>query len=271
MSESIGDIKRRVRHAQRMYGENVRSLEKMLKHERGCAARKPYDEDVVVLCSGGLDSSVMIDMVIREYSAKVHPLFIKRGARAERHEEAAFDFFMQFYGERFPRNVFKSSKLVVPVPPPEFKEYFPKELSQTIGLPLRNSTLENFAVMYAVALNGKYGLNIRTVLTGSVGDDSTEPELGLLSLRSQTVNTCIQMGDWEWQITSPLIDPVLQQNPVYKGDLIVYAREHEIPLDKTRSCFSDVVVADGTCGACQKRLKAFETVGMKDPIKYEGR
>ena len=49
----------------------------------------------------------------------------------------------------------------------EFKQYFPKELSLTQGLPLRNSTMQNLAVMYAVSLNERDGVNIKTILSAS--------------------------------------------------------------------------------------------------------
>jgi 7-cyano-7-deazaguanine synthase in queuosine biosynthesis len=131
--------------------------------------------------------------------------------------------------------------------------------------------MQNLAVMYAVSLNGKHDLNIRTILTGSVAEDQTEPELGLLSLRSQTLSTCIQLGDWDWQITSPLTDINLREYPLFKVNLIQYAVERGIPLEKTRTCFSADEVADGTCLACYKRLIAFEKAEVKDPVEYRGK
>ena len=268
MRESIEDIKRRVQKAQKNYYRILRKIEEILLEERGYIFRKPIKEDVIMLVSGGLDSSIAMDIVIREWGSIVHPLFFKRGARAEKFEEKAFDFFVDFYKKRYPDNLADPIKIKCDIPLKEIKMYIPKERILTIGHPLRNSTMQNRAVEYAVALNNKLDLNIKTILTGSVGEDGTEPELGLLSLRAQTLNTCIQMGDWEWQITSPLIEPTLENRPLYKIDLIKYAYANQIPLDKTRTCFSEDEIADGTCFACIKRLKAFEYLGLKDPIPY---
>jgi len=272
MAETIEDIRKRVKQAQEHYWGNVEKLENMLLLERGFITKKPENEDVVVLCSGGLDSSVMVAMIIDEWDVKVHPLFIRRGARAEKYEEQAFDFFVDFYRKRFPKNIGEAAKLAYEIPPRQFKEHFPKELALTVGHPLRNSTMQNLAVMYAVALNSKHDLDIRTVLSGSVEEDNTEPELGLLSLRAQTFSTCVQLGDWRWQITSPLTDYELrsERGELYKPDLIEYAIASNIPLDKTRTCFSADETADGTCFACMKRLRAFEAAGVKDPIPYKG-
>lgn len=271
MAETIKEIQARVKKAQKEYYSNLSKIESILMHERHFISRLPTGEDVVVPCSGGLDSVVMINMIIEEWNVKVHPLYIRRGARSEKFEEQAFDFFKGFYKDRFPENMGEATKLDYEIPPKQFKEYFPKELALTVGHPLRNSTIQNLAVMYAVALNGKLGTNIKTILTGSVGEDNTEPELGILSLRAQTLNTCINMADWEWQVTSPLIDTTLRKKSIYKTDLIEYALRKSIPLEKTRTCFSADETADGTCFACKKRLDAFDYLGIKDPLKYQRR
>ncbi|MBU0666027.1 MAG: 7-cyano-7-deazaguanine synthase [Nanoarchaeota archaeon] len=268
MSETVEEIRRRVNSAQKNYQANIQKINNILMAERGFISRTPKDEDVVMLCSGGLDSIVMVDKVISEWNSRVHLLFFKRGARAEKHEEEAFDYFELFYKRKYSEKMGAVKKFDYQIPPKSFKNSFPKEWAQTIGHPLRNSTMQNLAVNYAAALNGKYDLNIKTILSGSVAEDGTEPELGLLSLRTQTLNTCVQMGDWEWQITSPMTDPELVTKPIYKTDLIIYAMNNFIPLDRTRTCFSSDEKADGTCFACKKRLKAFEDAGMKDSLEY---
>jgi 7-cyano-7-deazaguanine synthase len=266
--ESIDQIRARVKEAQKNYKSNLSSLDNFLNNQRGYASRIPKGEDVITLMSGGLDSSIMVHKMIEDWGVRVHPLFVKRSSRNEKYEEEAFDFFVDFYQRRFPKNFGDPQKITYQVPPQEFKKGFSKNLSKTVGLPLRNSTLQNLAVMYAVSLQTK-GIDAKTIFSGSVAEDNTEPELGLLSLRSQTINTCINMGDWRWQITSPLTDTNLVESPVYKIDLIEYAFQKFIPIDKTRTCFSSDEIADGTCNACQKRLAAFKHLNMLDPIKYQ--
>jgi 7-cyano-7-deazaguanine synthase len=257
MTETINQVRERVRKSQKNYKMNTSLLEDVLMQERGYVTRIPKGEDVVVLYSGGLDSTIMIDMLIKEWDVKVHPLYVRRGARAEKQEEKAVDYYYDYYKQKYPSNIGELAKINYQVPPEEFKKDFPPELAQTQGHPLRNSTLQNLAVMYCVSIDG------------SIGEDGTEPELGLLSLRSQTLNTCIQMGDWEWQVISPFTDTSIRDKPLYKVDLIKYADENNIPLDKARTCFSADEEADGTCFACQKRLNAFKEAGVKDPAKYK--
>ena len=262
----------RVKDAQANYDRTLATIETILSKERGYISKVPVyenNEDVVVMCSGGLDSSVMLDLLIEEWNVRINPLFFKRGSRNEKYEEEAFDFFIDYYKEKYPKNIGEVAKLSYEIPPKQLKENFPKEYVLSIGHPLRNSTMQNLAVMYAVTLSEKLGHNVRTIFTGSIGEDRKEPELGILSLRSQTLMTCISMADWEWQITSPLTDWELREKPIYKLDLIERAVAKNIPLDKTRTCFSSEEIADGTCYACKLRLEAFNYLGIKDPVKYK--
>jgi len=270
MPETIEQIKERIKDAQKNYIGNLMMLEGILQNERGYISREPYKEDVVVLCSGGLDSVVMIHKLAEEYQSNIYPLFIRRGARAEKFEENAFDFFMNFYKNKFPENMKEGFKLDYSIPPKELKQNIPEAMTLSVGHPLRNSTMQNLAVMYAVSLQSK-GSNVKSIFSATTKDDSTEPEQGLLSLRAQTLSTCVQLGDWEWQITSPLIDNYLTDKPISKADLIQYAYEKFIPLEKTRTCFSKEEIADGSCFACQKRLAAFDYVKIKDPLEYKTR
>ena len=95
----------------------------------------------------------MLNKIIEDWNVDVHPLFIRKGARAGNLEEKAFDFFMFFYRKRFPKNIKKATKLDYEIPPKNIKKNLPKELALTQGHPLRNSTMQNLAVMYAVSLN----------------------------------------------------------------------------------------------------------------------
>jgi 7-cyano-7-deazaguanine synthase len=267
MAETIEEVRQRVRQAQVNYFDNLRYLENLLVQERGYVSKIPQNQDVVVLMSGGLDSSIMVAKIIEDWNCKVHPLFLKRGARNEKYEEEALDFFAGVYLQKFPDNFSEPVKLTYEIPPKIFKVGFPQSFSKTVGIPMRNSTMQNLAVMYAVSLQNR-GIEAKTIFSGSIYDDNTEPELGLLSLRSQTLSTCVQMADWQWNITSPLTDPYLVDSPLSKADLINYAVKKFLPVDKTRTCFSSDSEACGVCHACKKRLQAFEETGFADIIKY---
>jgi 7-cyano-7-deazaguanine synthase in queuosine biosynthesis len=239
-----------VRRAQENHAENLAAIDAILRRERAYVFEIPHGEDVVALMSGGLDSTVMADLVMDEWKCRVHPVFVRRGARAQRWEEEAFDFFCGHFGLK------KPMKIDAEVPPKALKPHFSAAVQRVIGHPMRNATLQNLGVMAAVAINARDGLSIRTVFSGSVADDGTGPELGLLGLRVQMLSTCVHLADWTWQVTSPMTDPCARKAPLFKRDLLARARARGIPVGRTRSCFEASKRPCGTCTGCEKRARA---------------
>lgn len=267
--QSETEILKIVKDNQRNFDLNLNDIEKILINERGYIINVEKNDSIVLLVSGGLDSIITMAYIVEKYNANVYPLFVKRGARAEKKELESVQYYVKFYQEKYGDKI---KDLFIlndeDIPAKQLKNDFPQERIKAIGHPLRNSTLQNYAVMYATYVNSKYNENIRTVFTGSVGDDTTCPELSILSLRSQTLNVCINLGDWNWQITSPLIDLELTNKIIFKRDLILWAKEKQIPLNKTRTCVSNTEIADGTCNECKRRLKVFRELGLRDEIEY---
>jgi len=245
----------------------LKKIEEILLYRRGYLFNPPFKEDVILLASGGLDSSVTIDLIIREWNVRVHPLFIKRSARATPFEEKAFDYFINFYQKRFPNNLKKPYKIEVEIPPVKLKQYKRTNQLSVLGHPMRNAALQNVAAQYAAKLEATKGINIKTILTSTVADDSF-PHSCLLALRVENLAICIDTGNWKMQITSPLIDNQLPDRPYFKKDLILYAEKYKIPLEKTRSCIEGAPNPDGTCNECLGRLRAFASAGRQDPIIY---
>lgn len=258
-----------VKKAYKNYELNLCKLEDILLSERSSVFRAPReDEHVIVLLSGGLDSVIMTGILLNKFKCKVHPIYIKRGAKAQSLEEKSFDYFVEFYKKIHKDKVGKPYKFETGIPPKEFKKNFDRAMIDTVGHPLRNSTMQNYAVMYAISLGKQIGEKINTVFVGSVGEDYKEPESGLLSLRAKTISTCTSLGDWDFQITSPMLEKELKwdwkitrtgDRLLYKPDLIFYAEKIHpvrIPHEKSRSCFSAKETSCKECSACKKRYEA---------------
>ena len=246
----------------------LEEIESLLLYRRGYISREPIDEEVVFIVSGGLDSSVAMDLVIREWNIrKIHPLFVRRSARATPYEEKAADFFINFYKQRYPGRMGDLRVVETEIPPLVFKTYAEPNRLQTLGHPMRNSALQTLGVQYANMLRAKDSPDLHTVLTATVGDDSF-PHSSLAALRSVNLATCIDTGDWKWLVTSPLVDTQYKGRPLFKSDLIRYAVENSIPLERTRSCIEGGGFACGMCPECIGRLKSFNEVGISDPAEY---
>jgi 7-cyano-7-deazaguanine synthase len=56
-----------------------------------------------------------------------------------------------------------------------------------------------------------------------------------------------------------------------KTDILREGIRLGVPYEYTWSCYQNTEKACGTCGSCHFRSEAFETVGIRDPIEYEGK
>ncbi|MBU4502362.1 MAG: 7-cyano-7-deazaguanine synthase [Nanoarchaeota archaeon] len=232
----------------------------ILKKRRGSATRT-YGRHAIILMSGGMDSSVLAGLLIDKTDFILHPLFIRRGSRAQKWEERGHDYFYKFYSEKYPNRFNHGKKITVEVPPLELKKYRNREQLKKYGHPMRNVVLQSLGVQYAANLSSELNIDIRTVFTATVPDDSF-PHSSLLALRTTTLLACIESGDWQWNVSSPLLDNTVLGQPYNKAELIKYAINKKIPLERTRTCIEKGEDPCLRCPECLSRVKAFETAGV---------
>ncbi len=240
------------------YPDRVDDVKRILINARGYVFEKPVNEHVIVLFSGGMDSTALIDFVLKQWKCKVILLYIRRDARNEVYEEGAVDFFSDYYAKRYPGQVVETIKLPIQIPSRVNREHLDKNRQHVMGLPMRNAIMWANAVTQAVYLCEKYNTTIRTVLVGSVGDDSDSPESGYLSVLSMSLHACICLGTWNFQVNAPLMDNSFKVGGIFKRDLVGYCKREGIPIEKTRSCFLETRDPCGECLSCKKRAAAFK-------------
>ncbi len=242
------------------YYDRIDVIKKLLIDTRGYVFEKPENEHVIVLFSGGMDSTTLIDLVVKFWKCKVILLYFRRDSRNQEYEEKAVDFFHEFYRKRYPESILELIKLNIQIPSRVNKEFMDKTRRKIMGLPMRNATMWANAFTQAVYLGGKYKTTIRTVLCGTVGEDRDSPESGYLSVLSGCLHACICLGSWNLQLNSPLMDNSLKVGGMYKRDLVEYCKQYNIPLELSRSCFEDTKEPCGECLACKNRIAAFNAV-----------
>jgi 7-cyano-7-deazaguanine synthase len=250
----------------KMYRQNVNSIKSILNENRGFAAEIPTNECVLLLFSGGMDSTILVDVIVRKWNCKLILLYFRRNARNQIFEEESVDYFFDFYKKRFPDNVLELQKLEIEIPSRVNKEYLDRARQNIMGLPLRNSTMWDNAFAQAVFLSGKFKTTIRTIIVGSVKEDETSPESGILSILAFNLHGCISMGVWYYQLLAPFIDGTMEKS-YRKLDLLQYAKQFQIPIEKTRSCFGSDKESCGTCLACQNRNKAYKEFNLLVNLK----
>ncbi|OYT43523.1 MAG: hypothetical protein B6U88_00865 [Candidatus Aenigmarchaeota archaeon ex4484_56] len=105
----------------------LKKIENILIEKRNYIFKMPENENVVVLASGGMDSTMTIATLLGEFNVNVYPLFIRRGQRAQRFEEKSINYFTKFFTKKYPNKFFKPFKVCVNIPCIEFKKYLPKK------------------------------------------------------------------------------------------------------------------------------------------------
>jgi 7-cyano-7-deazaguanine synthase len=245
----------------------LKRLDEVILANRKTLFRKPNkSEGIVIIVSGGLDSTVALARILEEFDSKIYPLYIRRGARAETKELASIHYYLGLFSKKY-SNLHKLEVLSAEVPPAKYKVNIPQKQLNSTGHTMRNSMLQSYALQYAVSIGYEDNLKIRTIFT-SLSPNDAFPHCRLIALRAETILACIDGDDWSWQVTSPLLEPELW-GWVDKTKLIDYAHNHEIDLSYTYTCTDSGTLACGQCQACTERLKAFKDSGYIDPISYE--
>ncbi len=222
----------------------------------------------VVLLSGGVDSSTLLHHVAREPKHRpVYALSFNYGQRhvdeldcASKQSQIAGVAEHRVIDMSFLGDLLKSATSLTAggQPVPDLSELDEKQREQpSTYVPNRNMILLSLAAAHAETLGAA------DVFYGAQQQD----EYGY------------------WDCTEEFIDrlnatlSLNRRNPVNvsapfihwgKADILRLGLELDVDYSLTWSCYRGADVACGTCPTCVERLKAFEAVGVSDPIAYAG-
>ncbi|MCX6179247.1 MAG: 7-cyano-7-deazaguanine synthase QueC [Chlorobiales bacterium] len=130
----------------------------------------------------------------------------------------------------------------------------------TSYVPFRNAGFLSMAVSWSEVI----GAN--RIFIGAVEEDSS----GYPDCRKvfyDAFNKVIALGtkpETNIEIITPLIE-------MQKSDIVQKGMELDVPFGLSWSCYKSEGYACGICDSCARRLRAFELVGVRDPIDYEQR
>jgi 7-cyano-7-deazaguanine synthase len=221
-------------------------------------------ELAVALVSGGMDSCVAAAIALQTYDCAF--LHVDYGQRTEARELKAFRDIAAHYGvsrtlvvSMDHLRVVGGSSLTNPSIPIPRADIGRGGIPNTY-VPFRNAGMLSVAVSWAEVLGA------RAVVIGAVEEDSS----GYPDCREtffQAFNVVIERG------TRPGRAPVVR-TPVIamsKRDIVRRGRELGAPLHLTWSCYQSEDIACGVCESCALRLRAFQSIGLEDPIPYRER
>lgn len=226
-------------------------------------------KNVVVLLSGGLDSSTVLGFVVDMLKIPKENVFALSINYKQRHvkELESAKAVAKYYGVdhkimNLDLRAFGGSALTSDIEVPTDREL--SEMSVEIPVtyvPGRNTIFIALALSYAETLNAK-GVYLGVNALDYSGYPDCRPEF--INKYNELAKLSNKMGveGHPIKIEAPIIDKT-------KADIVKLGTSLNVPYRLTWSCYNGGEKACGVCDSCKLRLEGFEENGLKDPIEYE--
>jgi len=220
--------------------------------------------DVLVVLSGGMDSTVCAALAVKDFgAARVAAIHIDYGQRTERRERRAFEQICDRLGiairlaikTEFFHKIGGSALTDGHIAVPKAPQLIGGEIPVTY-VPFRNSHFLSAAVSWAEVL-GAEKIYIGAVQQDSSGYPDCRPEF------YAAFNEAVRTGTKEGKIR--IETPVIS---LRKAEIVRLGLELGAPFDLTWSCYCREDRACGVCDSCVLRMRAFAAAGASDPIPY---
>ncbi|MGF1483154.1 MAG: 7-cyano-7-deazaguanine synthase QueC [Opitutales bacterium] len=227
-------------------------------------------EPVVLVFSGGLDSSVLLWHLLNQ-GAHVWALTMNYGQRHGREIEAARAIAAeaQAAGSRFSGRLEEHlvadfsqlqgllggsslTDLSVAVP----KGHYTEEAMKSTVVPNRNMILLSIASGWAISKGAR-----KVAYAAHSGDHAIYPDCR--EAFAEAMNAALGLADW---------NPLVLARPFVgwsKADIVREGARLGAPLGKTWSCYEGGEFHCGVCGTCIERREAFYLAGVEDPTVYD--
>jgi 7-cyano-7-deazaguanine synthase len=215
--------------------------------------------NVVVLCSGGMDSVAALYWAHRDhhvaaaisfdYGAKHNhreiPFAREHAIRLGlRHEVVALDFVNRLFAS----DLLKSGSAV-----PD-GHYEADNMRQTV-VPFRNAIMLSIACGIAESANA-----VGVVIAAHGGDHAIYPDCRETFM--EAMGSAMRLGTYAGV---ELLRPFIAIN---KGQIAAMGAKLGVDFARTWSCYKGGDIHCGTCGTCVERREAFIQAGMADPTIY---
>ena len=220
--------------------------------------KEGQERPVAVLCSGGLDSAVLVAHQARD--ARVHPVYVRAGLAWEPRERTVLSRLLaapRFAGRVEPlawidatvRDLYAPSHWAIQGTPPAFDT--PDSDVYLVG---RNVTL--LAKAGLLCAQRHIGVIALGSLAGNPFPDATPAFFDAMA-------RALSLGlDHKIRIVSPF-------GHLTKAEVIGLGAELGVPFELTVSCMQPVDDRHcGRCSKCRERIQAFDAAGVADPSEY---
>lgn len=226
-----------------------------------------HEHKALVLCSGGVDSTTLLAMAVREYGAEnVYALSISYGQRHEREIDSARKI-ADYYGveQRFLdlASIFADSNCSLlshsdeEIPEESYADQIAENDGGTVStyVPFRNGLFLSSAASMALSL----GCSV--LYYGAHSDDwagSAYPDCSPAFVVAMN-EAIVQGTGGELRLEAPFVQSS-------KADIVRQGLALDVPYGLTWSCYEGGDVPCGVCATCIDRARAFEENGVIDPL-----
>lgn len=266
----------------------ISDIDLILKKNRGSVATMPPPgTDVILLVSGGIDSITTWAMLLHVYQLRVHPLCINTGQKRHDRELSSVTFFSTLFQQQYPSLFVKPFHLSFPSSSPEISQVLRGNLSKTIHPDVLRKYFDKKtntvtitrkylfpaffpypAALAALLFELTRNVKIRTIFCSILPTDGIyNASQTLTALRSATLSLCTFSNDYSWQVISACFE---KEIPLFfeKADLIRWATDHSIPIEKSYTCLTGNQQHCGDCIVCRFRKESFKAAGVVDKTTY---
>lgn len=222
---------------------------------------------VLVLSSGGVDSSTCLGMAVSKYGKEnVIALSMSYGQKHTKEitcAKAVADYYgVELYSVDL-AEIFKFSKCSLLQHSKEEipKESYAEQLKKTNGAPVSTYVPFRNGLFLSTAASFALSMECSKIYYGAHSDDAAGNAYPDCSdVFNQAMNQAIYEGSGhQVQIEAPFIDKT-------KAQVVKMGLELGVPYELTWSCYEGGDKPCGVCGTCIDRKKAFELNGVKDPL-----
>jgi len=266
--------------------ELINSIEKHFIEKRGYVFKMPKPgESVILLYSGGLDSTVAWSYLIKKYKLHVYPLVFKN--RKNFGQKKSIFYFKKYFKKRygnyyhkpleiysnfFPAKFFKQMADLKKIHPETLLNYLIndyKSFKFNKFFPGSNALTPISGVIYQNYLENQYNIKIKAIFLAVLAGDGTEiPSQSFTYLRKTMLflDEFIQTGNL--QIASIFFEKEIGLFCEKKDIIKLGAKTLKIPLEKTYSCYAKKLFHCNDCLACYSRRLEFKKANIVDKTMY---
>lgn len=222
---------------------------------------------VLVLSSGGVDSTTCLGMAVKEYGREnVVALSIYYGQRHDKEIKAADNVAKYYNVEHIKLDLSKMfeysdcsllshSEKDIP------KESYAEQIMKTEGTPVSTYVPFRNGLFIASAASIALSKGCSKIMYGAHADDSAGNAYPDCSKAfNDAMNTAVYEGSGkQLSIEAPFVG-------MNKAGVVKLGLEIGVPYELTWSCYEGNDEPCGKCGTCIDRIAAFEANDVKDPI-----